>query len=92
MDGKNRKKETLDSFFQALIAEQRAAIDVVTLGIWDPLIASIMEHLPDTEKKMAFNWFHIMKHAGEGVDKVRKNENSLLLETGDPRLKGTKYV
>lgn len=90
--GEDRKKETLDSFFQTLTAEQRAAIEAVSLDMWDPFIASIMEHLPDTEKKVVFNRFHIMKHAGEAVDKVRKSENSLLLEAGDPTLKGTRYV
>lgn len=90
--GEERKKETLDRFFQSLTVEQRAAIEAVGLDMWDPFIASIMEHVPEAEGKIVFDRFHIMKHANEGVDKVRKSENRELWKDGDPTLKGSKYL
>jgi transposase len=60
--------------------------------LWDPFITSILEHVPGAKDKLVFDRFHIMKHANEGVDKVRKSENRELWKDGDPTLKGSKYV
>ncbi len=90
--GEERKKETLDLFFRSLSPEQRAAIEAVGLDMWEPFIASILEHVPEAMDKMVFDRFHIAKHANEGVDKVRKSENRELWEDGDPTLKGSKYL
>ncbi|MGI0054412.1 MAG: ISL3 family transposase [Thermoplasmata archaeon] len=90
--GEGRKKETLDAFFGSLSLEQRTAIEAVGLDMWDPFIASILEHVPSAEEKMVFDRFHIAKHANEGVDKVRRSENRELWASGDPTLKGSKYL
>src|SRR5208337_3590488 len=50
-----------------------------------------LRHLPKAEEKMVFDKFHVAKHLGEAVDKVRRTENKELLEEGDERLKGTKF-
>ena len=90
--GEGRKKETLDAFFGTLSLEQRTAIEAVGLDMWDPFIGSILEHVPGAEEKMVFDRFHIAKHANEGVDKVRKSEHRELWASGDPTLKGSKYL
>jgi transposase len=90
--GEERKKETLDRFFQTLTQEQRTAIEGVALDMWDPFITSTLEHVPGAKEKLVFDRFHIMKHANEGVDKVRKSENRELWKDGDPTLKGSKYI
>ena len=38
-----------------------------------------------------FDKFHIAKHLGEAVDKVRRKENKTLKAAGDDRLTGTRY-
>ena len=90
--GEERKKETLDLFFQSLTGEQRAAIEGVALDMWDPFISSIEEHVPGGMEKLVFDRFHIMKHANVGVDTVRKSENRALWKEGNPTRKGSKYV
>jgi transposase len=90
--GEDRKKETLDGFFASLSVEQRAAIEGVGLDMWDPFITSVRDHVPDAGRKLVFDRFHIMKHANEGVNDVRKREHRELLKEGDPTLKGSKYV
>lgn len=90
--GEERKKETLDLFFQGISPEQRAAIEGIALDMWDPFISSIQEHVPGALEKMVFDRFHIMKHANVGVDTVRKSENRELWKEGDPTLKGSKYI
>ncbi len=90
--GEDRKKETLDLYFGTLTPKQRTAIEAVGLDMWEAFILSIQEHVPGAMEKMVFDRFHIMKHANEGVDKVRKSENRELLKDDDPTLKGTKYL
>ena len=63
----------------------------MALDMWDPYVRSIRKHLPNAEEKMVFDKFHVAKHLGEAVDKVRRTENKELQEEGDERLKGTKY-
>jgi transposase len=90
--GEGRRKETLDAFFESLRPEQREAIEAVGVDMWDPFIASILEHVPGGSEKLVFDRFHIAKHANEGVDKVRKSESRELWKDGDPTLKGSKYL
>lgn len=87
-DGRGR--DSLDGFYQALDPDQRAAIDVVVMDMHEAYINSTKEHTP--EAITAFDKFHVAKHLGDAVDKVRRQEHKRLLEQGDERLKGTKYL
>ncbi len=59
--------------------------------MWDPYINSTRKHLPDADRKIVFDKFHIAKHLGEAVDLVRRRENKQLKAAGDDRLTGTRY-
>jgi transposase len=87
----DRKQSSLDGFWGTLSAEQRGAIEGVALDMWAPYVQSIRAHLPEAEEKMVFDKFHVAKHLGEAVDKVRRSEHKELHAQGDERLKGTKY-
>jgi len=41
--------------------------------------------------KIAFDKFHISKHLGDAVDRVRRRENKTLRPAGDDGLTGTRY-
>lgn len=88
----NREKTSLDAYYASLSKKQLAGIQAVAMDMWDPYIASTKAHVPDAEKKIVFDRFHIMKHMNEAVDTVRKEENRLLLEDDIDVLKGTKYL
>ena len=88
----NREKTSLDAYYASLTKRQLAGIRAVAMDMWDPYIASTKAHVPDGEKKIVFDRFHIMKHMNEAVDAVRKEENRLLLEDDIDLLKGTKYL
>lgn len=90
--GEERKRETLDSYFRTLSDEQRRGIEAVGMDMWPAFIESVRANVPRAEEKIVFDRFHIMQHAGVGVDLVRKKENRELLLTGDPTLKGSKYL
>ncbi|MGC9292426.1 MAG: transposase, partial [Acidobacteriaceae bacterium] len=71
--GQERKKETLDGFFEKhLSAFQRGAVEAACVDMWDPFRQSIEQWLPKC--RVIYDKFHIMKHAGAAVDEVRRAE------------------
>ncbi len=87
----DRKQTSLDGFWSTLTEEQWRGIEVVAMDMWDPYVASVQEHLPEWERKIVFDKFHIAQHLGEAVDQVRRRENQTLRAAGDDRLAGTRY-
>jgi transposase len=88
----DRKKTSLEGYYACLSAEQLAGIQAVAMDMWEPYIMATVAHVPDGRSKIVFDRFHIMKYMNEAVDKVRKQENRLLLEEDIDVLKGTKYL
>jgi transposase len=86
-----RQQASLDGFWKTLTEEQKQCIEAVAMDMWDPYVASVREHLPGAEKKIVFDKFHIAKHLGEAVDRVRRGEQKTLKAAGDDRLTGTRY-
>jgi transposase len=89
---KDRKQSSLDEFWPTLTEEQKNGIEGVALDMWEPYVQSISANLPQAEKKMVFDKFHVSKHLNEAVDKVRRGEHRQMQAEGDKRLKGTKYA
>jgi transposase len=87
----DRKVESLGEYFQTLSDAQKEAIRCVAMDLWRPYIRATRDHLPDADSKIVFDRFHVMKLAGEAVDKVRRAEHKTLRRAGDPTLTGTKY-
>jgi len=90
--GDDRKKTSLDAYYQALSAKQLAGIEAVAMDMWDPYIASTLKHVPEGKDKIVFDRYHIMDHMLKAVDQVRKREHRHLLAEDDDTLKGTKYL
>ena len=88
----DRKQESLESYFRQFKKEDLAKIQSVAMDMWDPYIAATKAHVPEAEKKIVFDRFHVMRHVVDAVDKVRKNENKRLSSMGEEILKGTKYL
>jgi transposase len=87
----DRKQSSLDGFWETLTPEQIRGIRAVAMDMWDPYIESVREHVPEADRKIVFDKFHIAKHLGEAVDKVRRKEHKTLKAAGDDRLAGTRY-
>jgi len=87
----DRTQASLDGFWETLTEEQLASIQAVAMDMWDPYIASVREHVAEAGGKIVFDKFHIAKHLGEAVDRVRRRENKTLRAAGDDRLTGTRY-
>ncbi len=89
--GEDRKKQTLIDYYDNLNEKQKAGIESVSMDMWLPYINATLDHLPDAEKKIAFDKFHVAKMLGGAVDKVRRAEHRELMKVGDETLKGTKH-
>src|SRR5216684_4486978 len=71
--GRERKKETLDEFFQTeLSAGQRMRISAACVDMWEPFRLSIEQWAPRC--RIVYDKFHIMQHANAAVDEVRRAE------------------
>jgi transposase len=71
--GKERKKETLDEFFRTqLRSSQRRRIEAACVDMWEPFRLSIEEWVPGC--RLVYDKFHILQHANDAVDEVRRAE------------------
>ena len=88
----DRCQDSLDGFYEDLEDDQRASIESVAMDMWKAYINSTREYVPGADSKIAFDKFHVAKHLGEAVDKVRRQEHKLLREEGRDDLTRTKYL
>jgi len=57
----DRKKESVERFYEALTPEQKAAIESVSMDMWPAYINSTLEQVPGAREKIAFDKFHVAK-------------------------------
>ena len=71
--GLERKKDTLDEFFRTqLSTRQRQRIEAACVDMWEPFKTSIQAWAPHCA--IVYDKFHIMQHANQAVDEVRRAE------------------
>jgi len=71
--GQDRKQETLDEFFRTqLTKRRRKGIEAACVDMWLPFTKSIKQWAPNC--RIIYDKFHILQHANEAVDEVRRAE------------------
>jgi transposase len=71
--GRERKKETLDGFFEQELSEsQRRNLEAACVDMWEPFRLSIEQWAPRC--RIVYDKFHIMQHANDAIDEVRRAE------------------
>ena len=71
--GRERKKETLDDFFRSqLVSRQRKRIAAVCVDMWEPFRLSMEQWAPQC--KIVYDKFHVMQHANDAIDELRRAE------------------
>jgi len=71
--GKGRKQEVLDGFFQTeLSGGQRRRIETACVDMWEGFTNSIHQHAPQC--RIVYDKFHILQHANQAIDEVRRAE------------------
>lgn len=90
--GDGRGLGALDDYFEAFNPDELAAVEAVAMDMWGPYISSVSTHVPGAENKIVFDPFHVVQHATDAVDKVRRAEHRVLRAAGDDSLTGTRYL
>jgi len=88
----DRKQESLEGYYKQFSKEELHGIKAVAMDMWDPYMAATKEFVPDAQKKIVFDRFHVIRQVTEAVDQVRRHEHKLLMAQGEEFLKGTKHL
>jgi transposase len=71
--GKERRQETLDEYFKTQLSwGQGRRIESACVDMWEPFRLSIETWAP--RRRIVYDKFHIIQHANDAVDEVRRAE------------------
>ena len=88
----NREQVSLEAYYKQFSYKERKQVKAIAMDMWDPYIAATKAYIPNAEKKIVFDKFHIMQHVLKAVDTVRKEEHKALQQDKIDLLKGSKYL
>jgi transposase len=88
----DRTQATLEAFYAGLPPGHLEQVESVSQDMWGPYIAANRARVPDADRKICFDRFHVAGHLGRGVDLVRRREHRELSAEGWAELlAGTKH-
>jgi transposase len=77
-------------FYDWLGQKKSHGIRLAVMDMWKPFRNTTRERAP--QAAVLFDKFHIMRHLGEALDKVRKTEYARVSGKGRRFIKGQKYT
>lgn len=88
--GDDRSEASMDQFYRFLGKKKAKRIRLAVMDMWKPFRNSTHQHAP--QAAVLFDKFHVMKHLGEALDKIRKAEYARLEGKQRRFIKGQKYT
>ena len=88
--GADRSEESMDLFFTEWGGKKTRNIRLAVMDMWKLFRTSTVKNAP--KAAILFDKFHIMKHLGEALDRVRKSEYGRLSGKERSYIKGQKYT
>lgn len=88
--GTDRSEASLDEFYRFLREKKARKIRLAVMDMWRPFRNSSGKNAP--QAAILFDKFHILRHLGEALDKVRKAEYARLDGKARTFIKGQKYA
>jgi transposase len=88
--GTDLKEASLCQFYQWLGEKKCARIRLAVMDMWKPFRNASNSRAP--QAAILFDKFHVMRHLGEALDKVRKSEYARLKGKKRRFIKGQKYA
>ncbi len=88
--GEDRSEASMDEFYRFLGEKKAQRIRLTVMDMWKPFRNSTTRNAP--QAAILFDKFHIMKHLGEALDKIRKGEYARLQGKQRHFIKGQKYT
>ena len=70
--GVDRSEASMDAFYAWLGPKKSKGIRMAVMDMWKPFMNSTKTHAP--QAAVLFDKFHVMRHLGEALDKVRRSE------------------
>jgi transposase len=88
--GKDRSQASMEQFYDWLGPQNCGKIRLAVMDMWKPFRKAAQARAP--QAAILFDKFHIMRHLGEALDKVRKSEYARLSGADRRFIKGQKYT
>jgi transposase len=88
--GEDRSEASMAMFYQWLAKKKSSHIRLAVMDMWKPFRNATLAHAP--QAAILFDKFHIMRHLGEALDKVRKSEYARLSGRDRRYIRGQKYT
>ncbi len=88
--GEDRSEASMGQFYDALGPKKTKGIRLAVMDMWKPFRKATVAHAP--QAAILFDKFHIMRHLGEALDKVRRAEYRRLSGNSRRFIKGQKYT
>lgn len=88
--GTDRSEASLDQFYEWLGEKRCKGIELAVMDMWKAFSKSTRHHAPTAA--ILFDKFHIVRHLGEALDTVRKQEYARLRGQDRKFIKGQKYT
>jgi transposase len=90
--GKDRSEASMDLFYQELGTKKSHKIRLAVMDMWKPFRTSTLKAQHAPHAAILFDKFHVLRHLGEALDKVRKAEYRRLKGKDRQFIKGQKYT
>jgi len=88
--GEDRSEKSMAMFYEQLGPKKSRGIRLAVMDMWKPFRNAAAEHAP--QAAILFDKFHVMRHLGDALDKVRKSEYARLSGKDRSFIKGQKYT
>jgi transposase len=88
--GADRSEASMDEFYRFIGEKKARKIRLAVMDMWKPFRNSTTRHAP--QAAILFDKFHVMRHLGEALDRVRKHEYARLDGKSRIFIKGQKYA
>ena len=88
--GEDRSEASMDLFYEWLGPAKHKGIRLAVMDMWKPFRNSTLKHA--SQASILFDKFHVMRHLGEALDKVRRSEYARLVGKDRTFIKGQKYT
>jgi transposase len=88
--GEDRSEASMAQFYDWLGEKKSRGVRLAVMDMWKPFRNATLSRAP--QAAILFDKFHIMRHLGEALDKVRKSEYARLSGRDRRYIKGQKYT
>ncbi len=88
--GEDRSEESMDLFYQALGPGKAGKVRLVVMDMWKAFEKSAKKNVPHAA--ILYDKFHVIRHLGEALDKIRRQEYARLSGQDRSFIKGQRYT